>query len=74
MTPGVFKKSRKLMKLSQTALGDRIGLSCRMIQYIEKGESPITKTVECALRWVAYNEFMIILPVEYQEDLIEKKP
>lgn len=68
----VFKESRKRMKLSQVALAEKIGVSLRMIAYYESGEQPITRTIEAALRWVAYSEFALLLPVEFQDELFKK--
>ncbi len=69
MTPSVFKESRKRMKLTQLALADRLGITLRMVQYMEKGDSPVSRTTEYALRWIAIDEFCMNLPVEYQKEI-----
>lgn len=74
MTPTVFKESRKKLDLSQTELGDLLGMSLRQIRNLEKGESPIKPLHEYALRWIAKNKFYIELPYEYQEDAFNKAP
>jgi transcriptional regulator with XRE-family HTH domain len=45
MTPEQFTAHRKNMGLSQTKMGQRLGLSLRQIQRYEKTETPIPKTV-----------------------------
>jgi transcriptional regulator with XRE-family HTH domain len=45
MTPEQFTAHRKNMSLSQTQIGQRLGLSLRQIQRYEKTETPIPKTV-----------------------------
>jgi DNA-binding XRE family transcriptional regulator len=41
--------TRKTLGLSQSQLGEAIGLTGRMIRYYESGERPIPKTVQMAL-------------------------
>jgi len=45
MTGEQFTAHRKNMGLSQTKMGQRLGLSLRQIQRYEKTETPIPKTV-----------------------------
>lgn len=68
MTPEVFRKSREIIGLSQSVLGDRLGLSLRQIRNLETGVSPIKGVHEFALRWIALQECNLNLPFEYQED------
>lgn len=70
VTPVVFAESRKKLGLSQTELGDRLGLSLRQIRNLEKGDSPIKPLHEFALRWIAKTEFYMELPFEYQDHLL----
>ena len=69
MTPSVFRESRKLIGLSQTALADRLGLSLRQVRNLETGDSPIKGVHELALRWIAMEEANLNLPYEYQDNL-----
>jgi transcriptional regulator with XRE-family HTH domain len=68
VTPNVFRESRKLIGLSQTALADRLGLSLRQVRNLETGVSPIKGVHEFALRWIALQECNLNLPFEYQDD------
>lgn len=49
MTPGDLKKLRKAAGLSQTDLGNRLGMSLRGIQALESGESTIRELHRLAL-------------------------
>jgi transcriptional regulator with XRE-family HTH domain len=70
MTPTLFKNSRLKIKLSQSALADRMGLSLSAIQKIEASNQPVKKTNELSLRFIAKEEFSLILPLEHQEELL----
>lgn len=48
MTPEEFKAWRKRLGLTQGQAAEALGLSLRAIQYYERGEREITKTVALA--------------------------
>lgn len=48
MTPEEFKAWRKRLELTQTQAAEALGLSLRAIQYYERGEREITRTVALA--------------------------
>lgn len=41
MTAAEFRAARKRLGLTQTAMGEILGIKLRQVQYIEAGEAPI---------------------------------
>lgn len=48
-----FRATRERLRLTQTELGERLGLSLRFVRYIEKDEREIDGRTELAMRWLA---------------------
>ena len=49
MTGEEFKARRLDLGLTQTQLGERLGVTLRAVQYYEAGQRPISKTVALLL-------------------------
>lgn len=45
---------RKSLKMSRTAFAKEVGLSLRMMQYLENGKYPADKRTENSVRWVEH--------------------
>jgi len=52
MTPAELIKIRRTLNLTQTKLGDEIGLTKTMISYMENGHKPISRTTELAVKYL----------------------
>lgn len=52
MTGAELRETRQSLGLSQQALADELGLSRRMIIAMEKGEKPIERRTELAVRYL----------------------
>lgn len=53
MTGAEYRKLRNKLKLSQPALAEKLGIDKATIFRREKGDVPITRESEYALRWLA---------------------
>lgn len=49
MTPEELKAKRLELGLTQTQLGERLGVTLRAVQYYEAGQRPISRTIELLL-------------------------
>lgn len=45
---------RKGLKMSRTAFAKEVGLSLRMMQYLENGDHAVDKRTENAVHWVEH--------------------
>lgn len=71
MNPSEFKRIRKTsLRLSQSQLGDKLGLSNDTISRFETGKYPIDLRTEYALRWLDHlsgDNHVVKRPVRHSE-------
>ena len=51
-SPRQIRQLRESLGLSQTALGEMLGLSLRFVQYLESGEHEATKVQQLAFSYI----------------------
>lgn len=68
MIPEQLKHVRKkIFKLNQTELADRLGMGRQSVARMEAGTQPIEKRTELALRWIAWSEHQVTWSEEQRE-------
>jgi len=64
-----MKKARKdILGLSQTEFARDLGVTRQLVSLMERGESPIEKRTELAIRWLCLKGWSVELPYEDQKE------
>ncbi len=56
MTPEQFTKAREALGLAQVELAKKLDVTPRAVYYWEIGQRPISRVLELAMKWLAYEK------------------